>query len=224
MSQNVVALYLQNEAARAINEAVRLEAQGNYAKALERYKDAVQHLSKLIELDPQYKLNEVYIDRLSKCQAKIKEIQNLLENKGYPSTNEDAVNSLILTKPPSVKWEDVIDLHDAKSAIIESVIYPSKRPDLFPLGWPRNILLFGPPGCGKTLLCAAVANEIEGVMFNVDASSLFSKWLGESEKNVANLFNKARKMESEGRSVIIFIDELTQFSEFKIMKSEEKLD
>ncbi|MFP3190007.1 MAG: AAA family ATPase [Thermoproteota archaeon] len=208
MSQNVVALYLQNEAARAINEAVRLEAQGNYAKALERYKDAVQHLSKLIELDPQYKLNEVYIDRLSKCQAKIKEIQNLLENKGYPSTNEDAVNSLILTKPPSVKWEDVIGLHDAKSAIIESVIYPSKRPDLFPLGWPRNILLFGPPGCGKTLLCAAVANEIEGVMFNVDASSLFSKWLGESEKNVANLFNKARKMESEGRSVIIFIDEV----------------
>lgn len=208
MSQNIVATFLQNEAAKAINEAVVLERQGYYSRALEKYKDAVQHLSKLIELDPQYKLNDVYIDRLSKCQAKIREIQNLLEGKNYQSNNEDTVNSLILNRPPPVKWEDVIGLQEAKNAIIESIIYPSKRPDLFPLGWPRNILLFGPPGCGKTLLCAAVANEVEGVMFNVDASSLFSKWLGESEKNVANLFNKARKIESEGKSVIIFIDEV----------------
>lgn len=207
MSQNAVALYLQNEASKAINEAVKLESQGLYSKALERYKDAVQYLYRLVELDPQYKLNAVYIDRIGKCQAKIRDLQNILENKNYPSNNEDVINTLIITKPPLVKWEDVVGLSEVKNAIIQSIIYPSKRPDLFPLGWPRNILFYGPPGCGKTLLCAAIANEIDGIMFNIDASSLFSKWLGESEKNVANLFNKARKFENEGRSVIMFIDE-----------------
>src|SRR6266566_4169921 len=81
----------------------------------------------------------------------------------------------------------------AHEAIEESVVFPVRRPDLFPLGWPRGILFFGPPGCGKTLLAAAVASEIKGVFFCADAASLMSKWLGESERNVSQLFVKARE-------------------------------
>jgi SpoVK/Ycf46/Vps4 family AAA+-type ATPase len=79
---------------------------------------------------------------------------------------------------------------------------------LFPLGWPRGILLFGPPGCGKTLIAAAVATEIEATFFSVDAASIMSKWLGEAERNVARLFNSARKTVGGGTAAIIFIDEI----------------
>jgi len=79
---------------------------------------------------------------------------------------------------------------------------------LFPLGWPRGILLFGPPGCGKTLLAAAVATEIDGNFYSIDAASVMSKWLGEAEQNVAKLFNSARKSSNDGKPAIVFVDEL----------------
>ncbi|MDP7284904.1 MAG: AAA family ATPase, partial [Candidatus Nitrosopelagicus sp.] len=98
---------------------------------------------------------------------------------------------------------------EAKNALRESIVWPTKRPDLFPLGWPRGILLYGPPGCGKTILAAATANELDGYFINVDASSMMSKWLGEAEKNVAKLFKMARSYaEREDKPVILFIDEL----------------
>ncbi len=206
MSHNTAALYLQNEAARLINEAIQHERNRNYTKALEKYKEAASYLYKLIDLDPSYKLNSLYLERIAQCQAKIKELQKMLEEEEYSVS--DSVYGSLLSNPPHVNWEDIVGLEEIKQAITESIIYPSKRPDLFPLGWPRNILLFGPPGCGKTLLCAAIANELKSIFFNIDAASLFSKWLGESEKNVARLFSTARRYESEGRIVIIFIDEV----------------
>jgi SpoVK/Ycf46/Vps4 family AAA+-type ATPase len=114
---------------------------------------------------------------------------------------------MILKNPPNVKWNDIAGLEDAKKAIQQAVVYPSLRPDIFPLGWPKGILLFGPPGCGKTLLSAAVANEIKATFITVDAASIMSKWLGEAERNVAKLFNTARKASQKSPS-IIFIDEL----------------
>jgi SpoVK/Ycf46/Vps4 family AAA+-type ATPase len=118
-------------------------------------------------------------------------------------------DDLIMKERPKVSWEEVIGLEDAKRAIRESIVYPTKRPDLFPLGWPKGILLFGPPGCGKTLLAAAAAAEIEGYFINVDAAAMMSKWLGEAEKNVAKLFSMARTLcQKEDVSVILFIDEI----------------
>jgi SpoVK/Ycf46/Vps4 family AAA+-type ATPase len=90
----------------------------------------------------------------------------------------------------------------------EAIVYPVQRPDLFPLGWPRGILLFGPPGCGKTLLAAAVATEIDANFYSIDAASIMSKWLGEAEQNVAKLFGSARKSSIEGKPAIVFVDEL----------------
>jgi SpoVK/Ycf46/Vps4 family AAA+-type ATPase len=113
-----------------------------------------------------------------------------------------------LLEKPNVRWEEIANLHNAKKAIEESIIYPSRRPDFFPLGWPRGILLYGPPGCGKTLLAAAMATEIDAAFFCIDSPSVVSKWLGESERNVAGLFEQARATAREGRPVIMFIDEL----------------
>jgi SpoVK/Ycf46/Vps4 family AAA+-type ATPase len=126
------------------------------------------------------------------------------------STSSDtAFDDLVLKEKPHVKWEEVIGLDDAKRAIRESIVYPTKRSDLVPLGWPRGILLFGPPGCGKTLLAAAAAAEIDGYFLNVDAASMMSKWLGEAEKNVSKLFTLARRLqENEGVPVLLFIDEI----------------
>jgi SpoVK/Ycf46/Vps4 family AAA+-type ATPase len=118
-------------------------------------------------------------------------------------------DDLVMKEKPKVSWDEVIGLEDAKRAIRESIVYPTKRADLFPLGWPRGILLYGPPGCGKTLLAAAAAAEIDGYFINVDAASMMSKWLGEAEKNISKLFNMARNLtESEGVPVLLFIDEI----------------
>jgi SpoVK/Ycf46/Vps4 family AAA+-type ATPase len=118
-------------------------------------------------------------------------------------------DDLVLKEKPDVSWNEVIGLEDAKRAMRESIVYPTKRADLFPLGWPRGILLYGPPGCGKTLLAAAAAAEIDGYFINVDAASMMSKWLGEAEKNVSKLFSMARKLnENENIPVLLFIDEI----------------
>jgi SpoVK/Ycf46/Vps4 family AAA+-type ATPase len=118
-------------------------------------------------------------------------------------------DDLVIKEKPNVSWSEVVGLEDAKRAIRESIVYPMKRADLFPLGWPRGILLYGPPGCGKTLLAAAAAAEIDGYFINVDAASMMSKWLGEAEKNISKLFKMARTLnETEGVPVLVFIDEI----------------
>src|SRR5919107_175660 len=128
-------------------------------------------------------------------------------NKSAESDSE--FEKLVLKEKPLVSWNEVVGLDDAKRAIRESIVYPTRRADLFPLGWPRGILLFGPPGCGKTLLAAAAAAEIHGYFINIDASSMMSKWLGEAEKNISKLFAFARKIyESENVPILLFIDEI----------------
>jgi SpoVK/Ycf46/Vps4 family AAA+-type ATPase len=130
-------------------------------------------------------------------------------SSGNVETLKADFDDLVMKEKPKVSWKEVIGLEDAKRAMRESIVYPTKRADLFPLGWPRGILLYGPPGCGKTLLAAAAAAEIDGYFINVDAASMMSKWLGEAEKNISKLFKMARNLtETEGVPVLLFIDEI----------------
>ncbi len=200
-------------------EAVRLDKQGSRGMAITMYQKAIETLLKLVHLYPDYGLNTVYIQRAMAYQERIKALQGVgpiepqLEKTADvidPSgTKEKATyDELVLKEKPNVTWDQVIGLGQAKKAIKEAIVYPVERPDLFTLGWPRGILLFGPPGCGKTLLAAAVATEIEASFVSVDAASVMSKWLGEAEQNVAKLFASARKSANNGCPSIVFIDEL----------------
>ena len=82
------------------------------------------------------------------------------QRAGLANNTKNSFDEMVMKEKPDVRWEDVVGVDDAKNALRESIVYPSKRPDLFPLGWPRGILLYGPPGCGKTILAAATANEL----------------------------------------------------------------
>lgn len=205
-------------------EAVRLDKQGAKGMAITMYQKAIETLLRLAQLYPDYGLNKVYIQRAMAYQERIRMLQGVsaprepqvenmeerqVEAATEPSeTKKDNFEDLILREKPNVKWGQVVGLEPAKKAIKQAIVYPVQRPDLFPLGWPRGILLFGPPGCGKTLLAAAVATEIDASFLSVDAASIMSKWLGEAEKNVAELFTTTRKIANDGRPAIVFIDEL----------------
>uniref|UniRef100_A0A3B5A0K8 Katanin p60 ATPase-containing subunit A-like 2 n=1 Tax=Stegastes partitus TaxID=144197 RepID=A0A3B5A0K8_9TELE len=107
---------------------------------------------------------------------------------------------------PNVRWEDIIGLEDAKRLVKEAVVYPIKYPQLFTgiLSPWKGLLLYGPPGTGKTLLAKAVATECKTTFFNISASSIVSKWRGDSEKLVRVLFELARYHAPS----TVFLDEL----------------
>ncbi|GAA98091.1 uncharacterized protein L969DRAFT_85984 [Mixia osmundae IAM 14324] len=116
------------------------------------------------------------------------------------------LSSAILSETPNVRWEDVAGLEPAKESLKEAVILPIKFPHLFTgkrTPW-RGILLYGPPGTGKSFLAKAVATEAKSTFFSVSSSDLVSKWMGESERLVKQLFAMAR----ENKPAIIFIDEV----------------
>jgi SpoVK/Ycf46/Vps4 family AAA+-type ATPase len=205
-------------------DAVKMDKQGNKGRAITLYQKAIESLLQLVQLYPEYGLNKVYVQRAIAYQERIKALQGSVSpqdvrhemereaeesgvEKATPEGKEDG-QELIITEKPMVKWDEVVGLETAKKAVKEAIVYPVQRPDLFPLGWPRGILLFGPPGCGKTLLAAAVATEIDGNFYSIDAASIMSKWLGEAEQNVSKLFISARKSSSEGKPAIVFVDEL----------------
>merc|ERR1712045_30960 len=117
------------------------------------------------------------------------------------------LNGAIMVEKPNVKWSDVAGLETAKQLLKEAVILPIKFPNLFQgkrKPW-AGILLYGPPGTGKSYLAKAVATEANNsTFFSVSSSDLVSKYVGESEKLVKNLFEMAR----DRKPSIVFIDEV----------------
>mgnify|MGYP001314968385 CR=1 FL=1 len=113
----------------------------------------------------------------------------------------------VLVQVPDVKWDDIGGLNNAKQELQEAVEWPLKYPESFEkfgVRPPRGVLVYGPPGTGKTLLAKAVANESDANFIAVKGPELLSKWVGESEKGVREIFRKARQT----APTVIFFDEI----------------
>lgn len=118
----------------------------------------------------------------------------------------EVIENEILVSTTNTTWADVAGLEDAKAAVKEAIILPMMHPELF-TGLrepPRGVLFFGPPGTGKTMIAKALATEAQCTFFNISASSLTSKWVGEGEKLTRALFAVARVKAPS----IVFIDEI----------------
>lgn len=134
------------------------------------------------------------------AREKIKDLRGVDENAAMQILSE------VVLKGDPVHWGDIAGLDRAKASLKETVVYPFLRPDLFSgLREPAlGMLLFGPPGTGKTMLARAVATESKSTFFSISASSLTSKYMGESEKLVRALFQMAKALAPS----IIFVDEI----------------
>jgi len=234
----VAARELEEDARKYASEAIRLDSQGAHGMAIQMYQRAISTLIKLVHLYPEYHLNRQYLERATVYHERVKAIQQAhgLIPQDQPSeelpvegtTNvqvggntkgpqvvqqlKASFSELVIKEKPEVKWDDVIGLEDCKGAIRESIVFPFLRPDLFKLGWPRGILLFGPPGCGKTFIARATAGELGARFLGIGLSDILDMWLGQSEHRLHELFENARR----NAPCVLFFDELDAIGQKRV--------
>jgi len=151
---------------------------------------------------PQINLEEERIPPsvLEKMEVRMEDFLN-----AYKEITPTAMREVYI-EVPAVHWNDIGGLEEVKSELMEAVEWPLKKPEVFKrLGIkpPKGVLLYGPPGCGKTLLARAVATESEANFITIKGPEVFSKWVGESEKAIREVFRKARMAAPS----VIFFDE-----------------
>ena len=133
--------------------------------------------------------------------------------EAYRKIEPSAMREVMIQRPKT-RWSDIGGLEKVKKQLREAIEWPLKRPELFKKAGikpPKGILLYGPPGCGKTLLAKAVANESEANFIAVKGPEIISKWVGESERNVRKIFRRARQVAPS----IVFFDEFDAISQVR---------
>ncbi|XP_068692388.1 vacuolar protein sorting-associated protein 4B-like [Montipora capricornis] len=206
------ALRLYEHGVEYFLHAIKYEAQGDKSKESIRQK-CVQYLDRAEKLKQYVKTKSKKKPVASSGEGKEGNSKGKDDSSGDEDDSAESkklrgqLNSAIVMEKPNVQWADVAGLDSAKEALKEAVILPIKFPHLFTgkrTPW-RGILLYGPPGTGKSYLAKAVATEANNSTFiSVSSSDLVSKWLGESERLVKQLFEMAR----DNKPAIIFIDEV----------------
>lgn len=164
-------------------------------------KEAAMHALRRVLPEIDIEAEEIPTDVLENLKVTREDFMEALKNIEPSAMRE------VLVEVPVVRWDDVGGLEHAKQELIEAVEWPLKYPDVFRaanIKPPRGILLYGPPGTGKTLLAKAVANESNANFISVKGPELLSKWVGESEKHVREMFRKARQV----APCVLFFDEI----------------
>ena len=197
--------------------------QGKPAKSLKDYFEASRLLALFLKKHAKFPIRKLLEQELKLCLHRIAQLKHLDQKKMVsssttnllvetPSKDDQQTEDLreLLLKcriPPNPKysWNNIIGLDLVKEIFEQVIIFPLNNPHVLEtsFSYPRNILLFGPPGCGKTLLIKALANLVDIPLFSISASTLLSKWHGESQKMVRALYETAWEFSPS----IIFIDE-----------------
>lgn len=191
---------LRQELQREIEEAKRLERDGNRKEASEHYLRASEIYRRIAYNAPPERAQEMF-GVASKYETFGKA---LVKGTPEPEMQEEIISTLIVSQKPEVSWDDIGGLDDAKKDIREAIILPFVKAKPTYIKAPRTILLYGPPGSGKTLLAKASSNTLSATFFEARMPTLLSKYFGESQKLINALFEKAKKTQPS----LIFIDEL----------------
>jgi len=214
-----------------VKQATEEDAKENFPEAFRLYNLSLDYFLTALKYEKNEKRKSTIREKTKEYMERAEKIKEIIKNKsdreegatgGVASQKKgkdddeklseeserlrQSLSGAILREKPDVKWDDVAGLDGAKDSLKEAVILPMKFPHMFTgkrKPW-RGILLYGPPGTGKSYLAKAVATEANTTFFSVSSADLVSKWLGESEKLVRNLFQLSR----ESKPAIIFIDEV----------------
>ena len=227
------------DAVKIVTEAIEFDHAGEYEKALPLYRRSLEYFMMAIKYEKNETARKTIQQRVEGYMKRAEDLKGVLEGTMKPPSSggggaatkkpgdtadsheeeksklKGQLASSIISEKPNIKWDDVAGLEGAKEALKEAVVLPIKFPQLFTgkrKPW-KGILLYGPPGTGKSFLAKAVATEVNGTFFSMSSSDLVSKWQGESERLVKELFSLARgatrdEITGEAKPSIIFIDEI----------------
>ena len=208
-----------------VDKAQKAQAGGNYSSAKEYYTKAAEQFliaSKKCTGKNETNIRRTYFAKaqsLLNCAKKMDEykrpsrvVRNTGNNQSDPNDSqaeqeEDEGKNWVASDIPNIKFEDVAGLEDVKHTIMTRMINPIRYPEKYAAYGKKSgggVLLYGPPGTGKTMIAKAIAGEVGATFYAVKSSDILSKWVGESEKNIASLFEATKK----DKLAIIFIDEM----------------
>ena len=212
-----------DEAIKLCTQAVEADDAAQREKAIAYYSASCEYFLAGRKYDRNPTSRTLVLNRVHQFITRSETLKTSLRSRSAPqpttkssSTTSSTSSTSLSKKRPrasttsvdvgTTTFQDVVGLAAAKQSLIESVILPQKQPQLFTgARKPFNgILLYGPPGTGKTLLVQALANEAHSNFLNISSSDIMSKYQGDSEKAIRDLFQKARAM----APCIIFIDEI----------------
>ena len=192
------------KAAKTAEEAGNIEQARNlYLQAASRFNEASTMTIDKVEKNTQAGLAKHFYNHALSMGTPPSTVGGAPSGKEEPTLTKD---ELIVKETPDISFNDIGGLDSVKEELKKAIIYPFTHKDLYefynqsPGG---GVLLYGPPGCGKTMMAKAAASECNADFINVETSTIMSKWVGESEKSIKNIFEVARECDR----AIVFFDE-----------------